>query len=253
MLLAQHDLDSIKLPIQTLKNTKIKKPMKIKQLKNLRNEVRAISEIPAHISRIPEIIRGASYYPEKERKSNLHIFLDNLIWIIKNKELNDSYNYNGLDIKKWRNLDDFLPKRQFIKDRTLGNSCEKEELGYNYLAVLRDKYLFSSYLSQVIGRDKVIPTVALYSDENFYLPSEKIYISLEDFFRKDRRVFCKVNNGECAKEVFVIESSNNSYYLNNEKTTLSEIKLKVENSRFIFQNIIQQHDVLSNLNIVNLR
>lgn len=226
--------------------------MRLIKLRNAYTEVKVISRVisrkPLYIFKIYKIINGKSYYPEKERKSSPRRFFDNLIWVIKNQELNNSYNYNGLDIKNWRNSNNFLPKRQFYRDMRLGNSYEKEGFSYNYLVLLRDKYIFSSYLANVIGEDKVIPTVALSHDESVYLPEAKTYISVEEFFSKERKMFCKINNGECANDVFLFEKKSGKYYLDNRESSLLELKKNIKGSKFIFQNVIQQHEVLSNLN-----
>lgn len=213
------------------------------------NKITSIPKALVHISRIT---RGESYYPNKERKSDTRVFFDNLLWVIKNKEVNHLYLPSGLDIKNWRSLGDFLPDSQLKRERAFGNSCKKEKLSYNYLAVLRDKYIFSSYLSYVIGKDTVVPTKALYNNEEVYLLSEKKYISLEEFFVKDIRVFCKINGGEASEGVFVFEKKDGNYYLNNKKTTLSEIKTEIKGSTFIFQDIIQQHDSLKNMNSLSV-
>lgn len=211
-------------------------------------DVISIAKIPVYIARIPKTIREASYYPEKERKSNFIIFLDNLIWIIKNKEPNYSYTPSGLDIKNWRNMDDFLSFKQFTRERDLGNSCEKESFNYNYISILRDKYIFSSYLSHTIGKDKVIPTVALYNKEQIYLISEKSYTIFEDLFKKDIAMFCKANDGEGSKGVFLLEKKNNKFYLNKQEASLIEIKSTFKNSKIIFQHVLQQHQDLNYLN-----
>lgn len=221
----------------------------INKLRKSYIELKQILDIPKQISNIPEIVSENTFYPDKKRKSKYRMSIDNLLWIIKNREINQFYNSYGLDIKNWRNPDDFLPNNGIINDRNNGNIyLTKERFSYNYLAVLRDKYLFASYLAQVIGEDKVVPTLALYSNNEIYLPIDKTYISLEDFFKEDKKVFCKVNNGECAKGIFIIESNNHNYYLNDEKTSLSEIKLQLNDSRFIFQDLIQQHEALSLIN-----
>lgn len=215
------------------------------KLKKIYNRIKFISRTPADISKI---VRGQSYYPEKERKSSPTIFLDNLLWIIKNKEVNYFYNSNGLDIKNWRSPDEFLPDMKFRRERESGNSCKNEKFNYNYIAMLRDKYVFASYLSYVIGEDKVVPTIALYNNEEVYLLSERTYISLEDFFQEDTKVFCKIINGEGSEEVFILEKKEGNYFLNSKKTTLSELKLKMKDSKYIFQDVIQQHESLNKIN-----
>lgn len=220
----------------------------INKLRKSYIELKQILDIPKQISNIPEIVSENTYYPDKKRKSKYRMSIDNLLWVIKNRELNQEYNSYGLDIKSWRNPNDFLPNNYFISNRNNGNIYLKESFSYNYLAVLRDKYLFASYLTQVIGENKVVPTLALYSNNEIYLPKEKTYTSLEDFLKEDRKIFCKVTNGECGKEIFIIESNNHNYYLNDKKTTLSDIKLQLNGSRFIFQNPIQQHEALSRIN-----
>lgn len=176
------------------------------------------------------------------------MFFDNLMWIIKNKEVNYSYNFYGLDVKSLRSLDSFLSKSTLMKERNYGNSGEKYGLSYNYGCLLKDKYKFSNYLSYVIGEDKVAPIIAIYSNEEVYLLDEKIHISLDEFLKKDMRVFCKILGGECGEDIFVFEKKDNNYYLNNKLSTLSEVKTRIGKSKFIFQNVIQQHEALNKLN-----
>lgn len=218
------------------------------KLKFIYEDVVSIMKVPVYIARIPRTIREVSYYPEKKRKSNFNIFTDNLIWIIRNKEPNYFYNPSGLDIKDWRNINDFLPFKKFTRERDFGNSCAKESFNYNYIATLRDKYIFSSYLAYTIGKEKVIPTVALYSNNQIYLVNQKTYTSLEEFLIKDMAMFCKANDGEGSKGVFFLEKKNSVLYLNKREITLQEIKSIFKNSKIIFQDILQQHKDLNKIN-----
>lgn len=224
------------------------KGIKAKKLRKLGRKVIGISQIPSNIREIPKIIKSESYYPDKERKSNLNMFFDNLMWIIKNKEANYSYSFYGLDVKNLRDSASFLSKADLMKERNYGNSGEKYGLSYSYGCLLKDKYKFSNYLSHVIGEDKVAPVIAIYSNEEVYLLNEKIYISLDKFLKRDMKVFCKIIDGESGEDIFLFEKKDNNYYLNNNLSNLLEVKTRIGRSKFIFQNVIQQHEALNKLN-----
>ena len=80
-------------------------------------EFRQIFGLRTHIYNFRNVIKGEPIYKGKERKSTFIRVVDNLLWFIKNREVNRFYNTYGLDIKNFRKTKDFMPYRKFSIER----------------------------------------------------------------------------------------------------------------------------------------
>lgn len=82
-----------------------------------------------------------TYFPEHKQKSRLGIWLDNLAWVIRNKEINRFYYAYGLDKKDEDVRREILPYREYrsIRDR---RNLRPKGMNFNYACLLRDKFIF---------------------------------------------------------------------------------------------------------------
>ena len=205
-----------------------------------------IIKIPKYILRINRTISKPSYYPEMQRKSKREMWWDNFKWVLKNRELSPFYTSYGLDVKGFRNPDDFLATPAFWEAIREGNrkSIDSGYGSYNYLVLLRDKYIFSSFITGTIG-DKYIPkTIALIDHGQVFSPETKKWIDFKDFCRNDGQSVFKVVDGTFGNDVFAVRFENGNVIAENQTYTAEAFINRLGNKRFIVQELVVQHPAL---------
>ena len=89
----------------------------------------------------PKRICGVNYYPEMEEKSKLRIFLEQCINTLKYKQLDKYYYLYGLNVKNFRNREEYVVYRPFMLRRDKLNLASK----HNSSAILRNKLYFGVF------------------------------------------------------------------------------------------------------------
>ena len=171
---------------------------------------------------------------------------DNFKWLLKDGELNPYYISSGLDVRDNKNISDFIPHSYFCYIRDLGNQkiIHTNTGDYNYLAAIRDKYIFTEFLTSVMGKEKVVQNYAMISMGEVYIINNRKWISLDELFDKNDKLVVKLNLGECAEGVYVFEKIKGIYYLNGSKTNIAELKEIIGKNNFVVQNFVIQHELL---------
>ena len=205
-----------------------------------------IVKIPKNILRINRMISMPSYYPEMQRKSKREMWLDNLKWIFKYKELSPFYNSYGLDVKDFRDPDDFLPTPVFWEDIRKGNrtNINSGYGSYNYLVLLRDKYVFSAFITGTIGSKYIPKTLALIDGGQAFLPDSREWIDFREFCRQDGRCVFKVVDGTFGNDVFAVRFENGTLIAEHQSYTPEAFMERLGKRRFIVQELIVQHPAL---------
>ena len=210
-------------------------------------ETKLTLRIPKHIMGIGKVINKPSYYPEMQRKSKGKMRRENIRWIFRHKELNTFYTSYGLDVKDYRDPDDFISHRDFCVMRNTGNQALIRSYtgNYNYIVALRDKYIFAAYLASTLGKDSVVNTQALICHGKAYDHSTKEWMSIEQFLSANRgpRAF-KVIDGECAEGVMLVEIGEGSVTVDGASCSYEEFAREHGTKRMIVQNVIEQHEAL---------
>lgn len=212
--------------------------------------VNSILKFPKRLIGITKIINKKTYYPEYERKSKSEMWKDNFFWLIKNRELNTFYTSYGLDVKNLHNADDYLSNYEFTLNRTIGNQKLKYTStgSYNYINILRDKYVFSAYLSSVLGEKYVPETIALIDGNKVFDKKKHIWTSLEAFFDGKKKVVFKTIDGECADGVELVDISDGYVAKDNSRIIWKDYIKGWNNNRILVQSIVQQHDEIAAIN-----
>lgn len=226
---------------------------KVKKIENIiiklfRNGKFLVS-FPKNVLSIPKIYNKCSYYPEFKRKSKFQMWKDNFRWLCKDKELNSFYISYGLDVEGFRNQNDYIGHMSFVLDRNEANqnSIISKGVSYNYIVLLRDKYIFANYLAATLGIDSVVGVLGLLIDNKVYLCTKKEWMNLENFFvlMKNPLVF-KALDEECAEDIYVVEKLNSfTFVVNGKEMTVNLFLNFLSNRKLIIQNIVKQHDKLS--------
>ena len=179
-----------------------------------------------------ETVANESYYPEYTRKSLIHRFIDVFSWNIKYNDNLWYYNLYGLDIRGFRNMNEYLPNHNnFIKDRARTNLMGSP---ISQIVILRDKFLFYKYLSSM---NLSTPEVFAFMLDGMLYDSQMNIVD-NGFLMNECNYFIKEADGQCASFVKKIRDYQ-EFILNKEK---------IAKGRYIFQRAIIQNDKISDLN-----
>lgn len=227
--------------------------MEVQVTKFLREVYRILRDImlfPQNILRIARLINNKTYYPEKERKSKWKRIAENILYLLKYHEVNIYYNSYGLDVKDFHDENNYIPYRKFVLNRDIGNQKIKwTETGkYNYIVLLRDKYVFSAYLASTLGKQYIPQNIGILDNENVFLLEMNMWVSCEEFFSRTFRYVFKKIDGECAEGVYLVKVSEGIVEHNGVKENWKEFCNRVSDNRILIQKIIQQHERVAILN-----
>ena len=185
------------------------------------------------VKHLQRIINEPSFYPHLQRKSLLNRIGENILWGIKYHEINDWYNFWGIDLEGV-NCDKFLSEN--LMEQTLmhiNGEKGQNKKRYNYVMFLDDKFLFYT-----IMKGLRLPTPEVVA---FHTGSELKYIndfSQSQLFHGGETYFAKAICGSQGKQVQKIT--------NNEE--LGKFTEKWRGNKFIVQKTVRQHKELSAIN-----
>ena len=191
-----------------------------------------------------DLYSSDSYYPEKKQSSTWSNFLFQVHQIIKYGHPEHFFFMYGFDV--------MTKKERFAYVDYLTFKKRRDYLNYNYAhnstCILRNKFYFG-----VFAQKFNIPV----ADNLFYYVDGKLYdlrkdglqeISFSEFCaQSNRELFCKIVNGECGHNVFVLEIRESALYFNNNPISPTELKEKMNGADFLFQKKVVQHPELSRL------
>jgi hypothetical protein len=185
----------------------------------------------------------SSYYNKAERKSNFKIYRENLLWLIKNKEIN--YLYYGYSFDRKDNpvrQESYFPALKFKRVRSQIN---KGSL-YDYKVILRDKLLFHNFIKALnLGTPRILSVG--YRDKVISLEHEK-QTSIEEYIDAHRNsiLFFKDRIGERGIGVYKVDIKEKDIYINNQLSSLDELRnILLELQAYIIQEKIDQHQLLA--------
>lgn len=197
-----------------------------------------------------EIFRNpdeSTYYPDDERKSKLVVWLDNLKWLLRYREINHFYYFWGCDRKKGPDPFEFVSKKKFCRRRDQRNArASINGKIRNYNCLLTDKLVFSQMLE---GLGYPTPkTYAVCSRSHVrWLDDHRIQTLSEFVERDDFECFIKDILGERAERVYRLNISKGKIYLNSESVSYEEFSSKIGEIN-ILQEAIRQHSLLDQMN-----
>ncbi len=203
-------------------------------------------KLPASILKIKSVVDMPTYYPEMERKTRAERWNDNFIWLIKHREVNYLYTGYGLDIRGFRNPEDFVPHRDFCLQRDAGIKDKRAFYGkpFNDVVLLRDKYIFSAYIETTIGSDSIPRTIGLFDHGQVFLHGEHRWITLEMFCSKDWQYVFKDIDGTFGDGVKLVKAKNGQLIYNGEGHSIASFSESFGNTRCLIQELIVQHEAL---------
>ena len=187
-------------------------------------------------------IRHLSYYPECELKSELIIFWDQFLYILKYGEINKNYFIFGFDRKSKNNFNEYVPWLTFTHARNKNNQLPKKPV-YDFnndVCLVRDKFVFEAYCRS-IGINTPL-NIGLVNKGKFYSISEKSYKTIESITELNISAFCKKNisyGGGMNRNIFKLMINDGSIYINNELSDLKNLIDIFGNDHWIIQHSIK--------------
>lgn len=187
-----------------------------------------------------------SYWPAASRKSRPRIFGELVWWLIRTGEANNFYYAYGLDLK-CVHRHDLMSYRRF---QWLRNRCNLRVDGatYNYVCILRDKFVFGQFASS-LG----IPTpknLALLDQKSVRWLDRDDTVPLESLAEPDApglNGFCKTLAGMQGDNAFPLRIDRGRFFVADKPISLDELRTRLS-GRFLFQQRIEQHPLMSQLN-----
>lgn len=218
----------------------------ISALKGVYGFFRFVGFFSRNVKTIYSIPERESFYPEYPRKSNWKIRSENFKYLLKYHEVNPYYISYGFDAENFRNQQDFIPHMVFIKNRSKGNQTPKRTHtgDYNYITLLRDKYVFANYLSSAIGPEHTVPTLSLIVNQEAFKRDEQSWKTIDSLLAKDEKKVFKVIDGECADGVMLVEGKEKSFYVDDQLISRDDFLSLLKNKKIIVQSVVEQHEQL---------
>lgn len=185
-----------------------------------------------------------------ERKSKLHMLLENVVWAWKYCEPCEYYFAYGLDLKK-HNPNDYLGYSEFRMMRNILNIRQRENLqtGYtfNYLALTRDKFVFYQYCKS-LGMPYP-KTIALVHGGEICWYDEGImtFAPMETIKEHSMDAFCKETTGELGKGAFTLKVENGKIYVLGKLCELKDLCARFEGATYIIQEKLCNHKTIRDI------
>ena len=209
--------------------------------------------------KLESILDAPTCYPERERKTREQRYADLVYWYETYNDINEVYNLWGMDCVNAGNLDEWLDRGLFRKQRHDINAFvypNGSKFPMDYTVIMRDKRMFEGFCEMVMGYGNCYsPSVAYIVERKFMLKNGKFSDSADfaEFIGKyesQMLVFKQVFgcSGETVKVVKIesgnIISSGETYSPSEFLASLTSVK----SSNWIVQEYIVQHPEMKRLN-----
>lgn len=194
--------------------------------------------------------KNNAYQPNK---GSFKIWIDQVYDIFKQGYPERGYWMYGFYNKDRKTQNSYLDYESFrIKRNDLNTHPQvtfTTEDKYNYLCILRDKFIFGRFLSSLnfpVAEDWFI----IDGNKNVLTPITKTIglktpESIDNITKYNFDGFCKVVSGECGKGVLRLECNNG--ILTGEVNDVNKLKQIIGNSQFLVQERLKQHNALQQI------
>lgn len=176
-----------------------------------------------------------SYYPEKKRKSSLHIMAEQFWYILIYSEPNYTYFPYGFDVKSRSEIKQYINPIKFKKYREHLLTEISESI------TLQNKFLFNT-LAEYMGV-ATPPILAITNGDKVLNTKTKQELPIIDFFKQqgDCDLFIKPVIGSFGNKAIHLISSKGIFTANGKNVTLEELTEQLESDRFLIQPTVKQH------------
>lgn len=185
-------------------------------------------------------INSESYYPEMPQKSKFRIAMDLLGHIVKYGSLERYYFSYGLDIKGFRDKDDYLDDNWFLWKCAMLNTVLPD---HDYTCILRDKDLFATLLTEW-GFNTPHTIACVKSKDDAATVAEQL-------FAEPGNYFCKPLDGQCGGGIFKLIVKADSVEIDGREMPLAEaknwVKEQFAKDAYVIQSLVVQHPEISRI------
>lgn len=193
----------------------------------------------------PKLAR--TYYPTERRKTKLRILIDLLVWLFRYRDVNSYYYVYGFDRLHGVNMDEYLSYRSFRNIRNQRNLHPRGAAGYNYVCIMRDKFVFSQFVSSL--GFPAIKNLAICNKESITWLDQMRTVPLETLLQQQDLYFdgfCKRLAGILGKGAFPLRLTDSQLLINDQPITLDGLKARLD-GQYLLQERVQQHPKMSSL------
>lgn len=212
-----------------------------------------VVRLPAYAIKVARQIRALtmqgrltqSYWPHEARKSRRRIFAELVWWFARHGEVNHYYYVYGMDRKATARRD-VLPYRHFRRIRNARNL--RTGRAYNYVCVLRDKFLFAQLVTSLgLATPKAI--ALLDADTVTWLEGDMSLPLANLFERRTRHIdaFCKPLDGIQGEGAFPLRIADGRAWVREREISLDQLRERLR-GRYLLQQRIEQHSAMAALN-----
>ena len=173
-------------------------------------------------------LRSESYYPELPQKSKFRMAMDQLSHIWKYGNIERYYFSYGLDIKGFRDKDDYLDDGWFLWKCAMLNTVLAD---HDYTCILRDKALFSTLLTEW-GFETPHTVDCVRTMEEASTVTDML-------FERGGCFFCKPLDGQCGGGVFRLDTAI--------ETNRDSVKERLSQGGYLVQTCVVQHPEMARI------
>lgn len=191
-----------------------------------------------------ELYSAKGYYSERTSRSAWKNLIFQIGQILKYGQANEFYFMYGFDVKTNEERDTYMNYAPFMQRR---NFLNHDKNMHNSTCILRNKLYFD-----IFARSIGIPVPQIVA----YFSANKLY-SVADGFKEitfeqlaamgNVTLFCKEMDGECGAGIFKLKIENGFLYRNDEEISACDLKNLINNTEYIFQELVTQHARMSEL------
>ncbi len=192
------------------------------------------------------VVDRPSYYPDLPRKPRRERIADNVRWWKEWGFVNECYNEYGLDVKDFRNQDDYIERWAVKQDR---NSIHHGSFNpRNHKNLVLDKVQFYSYLEKLLPGYTPKVRVVLMGNRLFFPMLEKKTSVGALRALPDGKYAVKPSRGTMGKSFFSFtKTPDGKFVMGGEAVTARDITREARGKRFLIQDFVKQHDALNKI------
>ncbi|HSA33025.1 MAG TPA: sugar-transfer associated ATP-grasp domain-containing protein [bacterium] len=206
------------------------------------------SRFPANLAKLWSFMNDPRILPytgdPANTRSRALAWLDQIVWLIRHREVNEFYYLYRLDGRDRADLSSYIGYEEFRKLRDRINFNRHLAASRNYSILLRDKFVFNKYMESIAL--PVPPTIALIERGSVRWAGEcgpAPLSSLYDPHRPDFSSYCKYVYGECGEKIFRMIKQGDIVTLDDRRMTENELATALDGVFFV-QREVRQHPEL---------
>ncbi len=168
--------------------------------------------------------------------------MDQLLYIFRKGEINQNYFIYGFDKKTKNDFQNYVPWLTFTYARNRKNQRSSKPTydPYNYICLLRDKFLFEAFCKKV---GIYTPSnIGLINKGELYLLEQKSFVPLDAIQTIEMDAFCKRDvsyGGGLTQNIIKLSVNEGRLYINDSQSTFNSFKQLLGRDTWIIQERIK--------------